>query len=215
MGLFDQVKGVAKNAANNAASNVQNSIERKGGQMARSVDMASAFSPTRKMGVIEIDTTNRIMKVVGGIRKQKGAGSKALRASAAVMTMGASMLATRKMGNVSKSNGYLLFDEIRGYEVMQNDMVVSNYASQTTAVGAATEIAGMGIASGRRRTRAQSVTTSAIKSLVIHIESTSLDTPDLFAVFVDESTPTNRVATAEMDCKQAASTLDMILEQRG
>lgn len=214
MGLFDQVKGAALNAANSAANNVQNSIERKGDQMVRSAEIATTFSPTRKIGVIEIDTTNRIMKVVGGIRKQKGAGSKALRASAAVMTLGASMLATRKMSNVSKSNGYLSFDEIRGYEVMQNDMVVSNYASQTTAVGAATEIAGMGIASGRGRTRAQSVTTSAIKSLVIHIESTNLDTPDLFAVYVDETTPANRVATAEMDCKQAASALDMILEQR-
>ena len=212
MGLFDQVKGAAINAANNAANNVQNSIERKGNQMARSVDMASTFSPTRRMGVIEIDTTNRIMKVVGGIRKQKGAGSKALRASAAVMTLGASMLATRKMSNVSKSNGYLSFDEIRSYEVMQNNAVVSNFSSQTTAVGAATEVAGFGIASGRGRTNAKSVTSSAITSLVIHIESGNLDTPDLFAVYVDENTPANKIATAEMDCRQAAKVLDMILE---
>lgn len=212
MGFFDSMRDLAGAAADMAASKTEDLVsaaEQRLDEHEASRELERTFRKTHQYGSIAIDANNRLMKVKACVPAGKKSGLRKFgEASAAVMTMGMSLAITSQLGK--PKDAVVRFDDVRGFELLEDDSVVQQHASRTGAVGA--RIGNVGF--GSIDAYGASATGRTIDSLILRIDVNSLDTPALFITYISKRTQRTgrKYQEAITECHQAMQCLGMILD---
>ena len=220
MGFMDFVNGAvdaAKDAASTAYEDKKADIRQRNELAEQKQAVADgrkgAFRPVKVIGDIEVDDVHRLFKVrraTGDIKKRSGLLSKTGRATAAMMTLGASeaVIAARK-----PSDKIFAFDELEGYELLEDDSAVTS-GGKAAAVAGAALIGGLGaIAGAGAGTKKQK---KRIENMVLRIDTNDMEYPCVMVTYINRETKvgSNDYRKAQSQAQQAMSALNLILKQQ-
>lgn len=217
MGLFDKVKDKAADVAANAGdmamqaaeTRKQASMEKREEKAARK-ELASMFSATQKHGALEVDAAHRLVKIKHATtelpKKKSGLGT----ATAAVMTLGASVAVSAAM---KPADFIVSFEDVRGYAVIQDDDAIQGGTIGAAAVGAVL-FGGVGAivgATGRRRKNKKVINTMALR-----VDLATFDMPCAIVSYISKPVKNDdkEYAKAVSELQSAMSCLDFVLEQQ-
>lgn len=218
MGFFDKAKEMASQAAaqaqdmamQKAAEAKQASIQKHEDAAARK-ELAQAFRATQKYGELEVDGANGLVKIrhaTGELpKKRSGLGT----ATAAVMTLGASVAVSAAM---KPRDVVVPFSEVRGYAVIQDDDVIQGGTLGAAAVGGIL-LGGVGAivgaAGGKRKSK------KVVNTMALRVDLSSFDMPCAIVPYITKPTKTTdrdyQKAVSAM--QQAMSCLDLVLANGG
>ena len=182
-------------------------------------------SDISKVGFVTVDKANKQFKLRDiNIPGKKGGGllKNSFKATLAVTTWGMSLLVPG--GGISggkKKTGWIPFEDLVSYELLQNDdVVVSGGVGQaiiggvvgTALLGPLFGAAGM-IAGGNTAKR---TTSTKINSLAVRITLNSFDMPCCFVYLIEKPTKNNSKTYREAveNAQQLLSTLDLIVHNK-
>lgn len=195
---------------NNSA---QNGIVTNGAAQA---ELAYAFSPTNDMGNISVDSNNKLFMIreaSADIKKKTGALAMTGKVLAATYTLGASVAIEKHMKKQNTpSDRIFRFDELRGFELLEDDSSVVSGGIGAALVGGAF-FGGFGALAGAKAGSRK--TKKAIDNLVLKINLTDLDFPSVMITYINKTvkTSSNTYRKAVGDAQNTISCLELILEQ--
>lgn len=195
---------------NNSA---QNGIVTNGDARA---ELAYAFSPTNDMGNISVDSNNKLFMIreaSADIKKKTGALAMTGKVLAATYTLGASVAIEKHMKKQNTpSDRIFRFDELRGFELLEDDSSVVSGGIGAALVGGAF-FGGFGALAGAKAGSRK--TKKAIDNLVLKINLTDLDFPSVMITYINKTvkTSSNTYRKAVGDAQNTISCLELILEQ--
>ena len=195
---------------NNSA---QNGIVTNGDAQA---ELAYAFSPTNDMGNISVDSNNNLFMIreaSADIKKKTGALAMTGKVLAATYTLGASVAIEKHMKKQNTpSDRIFRFDELRGFELLEDDSSVVSGGIGAALVGGAF-FGGFGALAGAKAGSRK--TKKAIDNLVLKINLTDLDFPSVMITYINKTvkTSSNTYRKAVGDAQNTISCLELILEQ--
>lgn len=211
MGLFDKAKEKAVQMAAQAAEDAKQANMVKREEKAAAKELASAFRASQKYGAIEVDGTNRLVKIKHATselpKKKSGIGT----ATAAVMTLGASVAVSAAM---KPADVIVPFEEVRGYSVIQDDDVIQGGTIGAAAVGGLL-LGGVGAivgaAGGKRKGK------KVVNTMALRVDLSSFDMPSAIVSYIAKPTKTTdkEYSRAVSEMQSAMSCLDLVLEQSG
>lgn len=229
MGLFDKVKKAAEDAQQMAGEALENKLaereqsqaikseQREQGKLAKAAEKEQQaeykriYRSTNNMGDVSVDSGNRLFKVrraSANIPKQSGALMKTGKAIAAVSTLGASVAIEQAM---KPDDRIFRFDEIRSFELMEDDsQVVGGGVGMALVGGAFFGGAGMvaGSMVGGKKTK------KTCDSMLLKINLKSIDMPCVIIPYVTKTIKktSNDYKKALSAAQQTISCLEMIVE---
>lgn len=195
---------------NNSA---QNGIVTNGDAQA---ELAYVFSPTNDMGNISVDSNNKLFMIreaSADIKKKTGALAMTGKVLAATYTLGASVAIEKHMKKQNTpSDRIFRFDELRGFELLEDDSSVVSGGIGAALVGGAF-FGGFGALAGAKAGSRK--TKKAIDNLVLKINLTDLDFPSVMITYINKTvkTSSNTYRKAVGDAQNTISCLELILEQ--
>ncbi|WP_421572381.1 hypothetical protein M1L65_07035 [Slackia exigua] len=214
MGLFDKAKEMAAQAAAQAQDAAMQKVvevrdagvqKREDAAMRR--DLSSMFRASQKYGELEIDGANQLLKIrhaTGDLPKKKsGLGT----ATAAVMTLGASVAVSAAM---KPKDVIVPFSEVRGYSVIQDDDVIQGGTLGAAAVcGVLTGGFGAvaGAIGGKRKI------SKVVNTMALRVDLSNFDMPCAVVPYISKPTKTKDkdYLKAVSAMQQAMSCLDLVL----
>ncbi len=209
----DAAKDKATSVYEDKKAEVQQSIELAGQKKELAQSRKDQFHPVKTLGELSIDDANRLFKVknaTGEIKKKSGLLSKTVRATTAVMTVGASeaVIAATK-----PSDKIFSFDELEGYELLEDDSAVTS-GGKAAAVAGGVMMGGLGaIAGAVARTRRQK---KRVENLVLRIDTNDMEYPCVMITYINKGAKvdSNAYRKAQSQAQQTMSALNLILKQR-
>ena len=169
----------------------------------------SLFKPTKKMGDIEIDDINRLIKIhnaSSNFKKKSGALKKTL----AVSTMGMSTLAETI---ININDVIFTYDEIIDYELIENDSSVAKGGLSRAIVGGA--ITGgvgaiVGGVTGKKKSK------KIIETLALQISTSDFNFPSIIITYVNKEMKANSNKYLDIfaKAKETTACLDIIFKSK-
>ncbi len=215
MGLKDTMQGFAQTAKDTAQTQIQASREKRALQaQARErawaeadaqmqaqrqaqaqfpvqqqvpgaqAQLAGAFHATKHMGDLVIDSDNRLFKVKHAsarVTKKPGMGMMAVKGIAAMTTLGA----TAALEYAMNPNRVFSFDDLIGYELIEDDAAVTSGGVGAALVGGLLFGAAGGVAGavvGGKKSK------GVVENLILQIKVSDLKTPSLMITFISKRT---------------------------
>lgn len=217
MGLFDKAKDMAAQAAaaaQNAADQKAQDKQVKNEDKSRQDELKRLFHATNEMGDVSIDSRNMLFKVKrasADIPKKSGMMMKAVKATAAISTLGASVAIEHAM---KPSDRIFSFDELRSFELMEDDSQVVGGGVGMSLVGgaffgAAGAVAGSVV--GGKKTK------KTCDSMILKINLNDIDMPCVLVPYINKTVKktSNDYRKALSEAQQTVSCLEMIAESNG
>lgn len=216
MGLFDKAKEKAAQvaaqaqdiAAQKAEDARQANIEKRDEKAAKK-ELAATFKASQKYGAIEVDGTNRLLKIKHATsqlpKKKSGLGT----ATAAVMTMGASVAVSAAM---KPADVIVPFSEVRGYTVIQDDNEIQGGSLGAAAVGGIL-LGGVGAVVGAVGGKRKGKT--VVNTMALRVDLSSFDMPSAIVSYLSKPAKTTdkEYIKAVSEMQSAMSCLDLVLDQ--
>ena len=178
--------------------------------MADSREFASVFRETKRFGELSIDSANGLLKIrhaTTKIKKKPGVLGMAGKATAAMMTLGASVAIEAAM---RPADVIVPFSEVRGYAVIRDDEEIQGGSLGAAAVGGILlGVAGavIGAAGGARKVK------KSVSTMALRVDLSDLDMPCAIVTYIGKPTKTKggdyRKAVESM--QEAMSCLDLII----
>lgn len=216
------ISGVAKNIANDTKNNISESIQQKkeDAELAQQKkeefkveqeEYKKIFRSTQKMGDIEIDDINKLLKInnatnnISTNSKMKSLGKGVL----AVSTLGASVAVQMAL---KPEDVIFRYDEILNYDLLENDLSVQSgglgRAIAGGVIGGSTGgiVGGM---TGKRKTR------KSIDMLALQIMTTDFCFPSIMISYIKSETKTNSSKYTKIlsEAQQTIACLNLIFSQ--
>lgn len=219
MGFSDKLKSASTDMVSQAQEKVIDTIsaaeqdrERKQALKQGERDLKRTFNATKNMGDIAIDSENRLFKVKhasANIKKKSGMMAKTLKATAALYTLGASLAIEQAM---KPSDKVFSFDELRSFELLEDDEQVVSGGVGMALVGGAFFGAGgamAGAMAGSRQTK------KTVVNLVLKINLTDVDFPCVMITYLNKETKvsSNDYRKALSGIQETISCLELIIDQ--
>lgn len=219
VGILDKVKQASTDLAQQANDKVQNSIESKkiqheNKQLARqeNKERKHVFIATKEMEDISIDSNNELFKVKhasANIKKKTGFMGKAGKATAALMTAGTSIAIEQAL---KPSDKIFRFNELRSFELLQNDAkVVGGGVGMALVGGAFFGSAGAiaGAMTGGKKTK------GVVENLALKINLTDMDFPCVIITYINKRTKvsSNQYRKAISNAQETISCLELIIDR--
>lgn len=222
MGFLDKMKQASGDALGKAQEKISTSLddakdERQSKQLAKEQEkseqkeLARVFKPTKSLGDLSVDTVNGLFKVrhaTAAMPKRSGALAKTGKAVAAMYTLGASIAIEHAMKPDDK---IFRFEELRGYELLEDDSEVTSGGLGRAAVGAAafgSTGALVGAMTGKKKSK------KVVETLVLKIDLYDLDFPCVMVPYINKSVKVtdNEYKKAYGAAQESISCLDLIIE---
>lgn len=219
MGFMDKVKKATSDLTQQAQDKVNLSIEKaqqnhENAQLQKQEqkELKATFNATNTMGDISIDSHNRLFKIKhasANIKKKTGFIKGGAKATAAMMTLGASVALEQAM---KPSDKVFSFDELRSFELLEDDSQVVGGGVGMALVGGAFFGVGGAIAgamTGGKKTK------KTVENLVLKINLNDMDFPCVMITYLNKSTKvsSNAYRDALSSAQETISCLKLILEQ--
>ena len=220
MGLFDKVKEASAQMGAKAQEAVDNKLaEREEAKVAAAADkeeqnkLKEIFNATKSLGDLELDMENELFKVRharSGMKKKDGAMKKLGKATAAVYTMGASVVIEKTM--LQPDDRVFRFSELMDYELIEDDSQVTKGGLGMAAAGGIL-FGGVGAIVGSNTGKKKSK--KVVESLYLKIDLNDIDFPCVFVPYITKSTKTSSgdYTKAMNAAQESISCLNIILKQ--
>lgn len=181
-------------------------------QQARSAQ----FHPVKNIGQVAIDHANRFFLVRNAASYVRPAPRKVSKARirAAVMSMGLSEVVAAVNSSTKASDKIFSFDELVGYELLEDDSVVS---AGTTATVASARSSLFGTrAYGASASAQVGMQKKVVEHLVLRIDTDDVEYPCVMITYISKPTvvSSNNYRFAFSQAQQTMSALGAILRQR-
>ena len=223
MGLRDFVDNSANAAKEKAVATYEaKQLERQ--QMAELAQQrwevqqarSAQFRPVKNIGQVAIDHANRFFLVRNAASYVRPAPRKVSKARirAAVMSMGLSEVVAAVNSSTKVSDKIFSFDELVGYELLEDDSVVS---AGTTATVASARSSLFGTrAYGASASAQVGMQKKVVEHLVLRIDTDDVEYPCVMITYISKPTvvSSNNYRFAFSQAQQTMSALGAILRQR-
>ena len=223
MGLRDFVDNSANAAKEKAVATYEaKQLERQ--QMAELAQQrwqvqqarSAQFRPVKNIGQVAIDHANRFFLVRNAASYVRPAPRKVSKARirAAVMSMGLSEVVAAVNSSTKASDKIFSFDELVGYELLEDDSVVS---AGTTATVASARSSLFGTrAYGASASAQVGIQKKVVEHLVLRIDTDDVEYPCVMITYISKPTAvsSNNYKFAFSQAQQTMSVLGAILRQR-
>ncbi|MGJ0961047.1 SHOCT domain-containing protein [Faecalicoccus pleomorphus] len=223
MGLFNKAKQAAQGALDQTKDKFTQEAEKKQKEKEYAAEMSAKhkneqeerkklFSSTRKLGDIELDDNNKLIKIKNAtseMKKSSGLLAKTAKATLAVYTMGASLAIEHAL---KPGDEIFTFDEIVDYDLYENNESISS-GGLGRAVAGGLLLGGAGAivggVTGRKKTK------STCNSMYLHISTTSFLFPSLMIPYITKEvkTKSNDYTKALSKAKETMSCLETVFKQ--
>lgn len=219
MGFMDKVKKATSDITQQAQDKVNASIDKAQQnhentqiQKQEQKELKASFNATNTMGDLSIDSQNRLFKVKhasANIKKKTGFIKGGAKATAAMMTLGASVALEQAM---KPSDKVFSFDELRSFELLEDDAQVVGGGVGMSLVGGAFfgPVGAMaGAVTGGKKTK------KTVENLVLKINLNDMDFPCVMITYLNKSTKvsSNTYRDAVSSAQETISCLELILDQ--
>lgn len=222
------LRGFANNSANVAKEKAVTTYEAKQLERQQMAELAqqrwqvqqarsTQFRPVKNIGQVAIDHANRFFLVrnaTGYMRPAPRKVSKA-RIGAALMSMGLSEVVVAAVKSATKASDKIFsFDELVGYELLEDDSVVS---AGTTATVASARSSLFGTrAYGASASAQVGMQKKVVEHLVLRIDTNDVEYPCVMITYISRPTvvSSNNYRLAFSQAQQTMSALGAILRQR-
>jgi len=209
----DAAKDKATSVYEDKKADMQQSMELADQKRELAKAREDSFRPVKTIGEVAIDDVNGLFKVknaTGEIKRKSGILSKTARATTAMMTLGTSeaVIAATK-----PSDKIFTFDELEGYELLEDDTSVSS-GGKAAAIAGGVMLGGLGaIAGAGAGTKKQK---KRIENLVLRIDTNDMEYPCVMITYINKETKvdSNDYRKAQSAAQQTMSALNLILKQR-
>ena len=224
MGLGKRIGDAASKAKDKASNSLDKHVETKEMQKelraeAKELEEARSdqFHPTKTIGEVSIDDRNELFRVkhaTAQMQKAHGKLAKTARVTTAILTVGTS----EAIGAVGKavtrpSDKTFLFDELIGYELLEDDSTVTS-GGIGTAIAGGVLFGGVGAIVGGMT--GSKTAKKKIENLVLRIDTNDMQFPCIMITYINKPTKTNSndYRKAMSQAQETMSALNLILKRR-
>ena len=219
MGFKDRMVGIAKDTVASASDAVSERVsDANEAHLAKKdvrdaeIALAKSFHETRSFGRMSVDSASKLVRFKDAVKFQPTAASKAGKATAAVFTAGLSLIASAAIEH--PKDKIVSFDEIRGYQVLEDDSVIQSGGLGSAVVGGVLFGAVGAVAGAMGGAKA---TSKFVESMVLRVDIDDIDYPCILIPIVEK-----RIKRSGKDYQKAlkesqeiAQCLEMILSSTG